>query len=157
MHAFGELLVFFCRHGLAVDCMLQVLNSLTQQLTAVPLSASPGSVHCLLLHLLPTAKAAEPVSMGRLKLSWRRTQPATAGTSGRSGSSSVSALQAAAVAAVSADAGPSPAVDVESSLELPAVIVQDSLLSVKAAGPQNVTAGTSFPFTLQVCLGFKIL
>jgi hypothetical protein len=127
--------------------MLQVLNSLAQQLAAVPLSAGPGCVHCLLLHLLPTAKAAEPVSMGRLKLSWRRAQPATAGASTRSGSSSGSAAAAAA-----ADTGPSPAVDVESSLGLPVAVVQDSLLSVKAAGAQNVTAGTSFPFTLQVRL-----
>jgi hypothetical protein len=41
-------------------------------------------------------------------------------------------------------------VDVESSLDLPVAMVQDSLLGVKAAGPQNVTSGTSFPFTLQV-------
>lgn len=48
------------------------------------------------------------------------------------------------------DAGPTPAMEVETSLQLPPVVVQDSLLTVKASGPQNVTAGTSFPFTLQV-------
>lgn len=45
-----------------------------------------------------------------------------------------------------------PSLDVETSLELPRVVVQDSLLSAKVSGPQNVTAGTSFPFTLQVCV-----
>lgn len=52
--------------------------------------------------------------------------------------------------AAAVDSGPTPAQDVETSLELPVVVVQESLLSVKASGPQNVTAGTSFPFSLQV-------
>lgn len=137
-------------------CM-QLLNNLPQQLANMPLAASPGSVHCLLLHLLPTAKAAAPVSMGSLKLSWRRKSPASVGSaaaerrdssSGGSGGGS-SCASAAAAAAVMA-AGPAPGLDVETSLELPLVVVQESLLSVKAAGPQNVTAGTSFPYTLQV-------
>jgi hypothetical protein len=127
---------------------LQLLNSLSQQLAGAPLTASPGSVHCLLLQLVPTAKAQEPVSMGRLKVSWRRKeQPSPAGSSSSGGGSSSSAAVAAAAAM---DAWPIPAMDVETSLLLPPVVVQDSLLSVKASGPQNVTAGTSFPFTLQV-------
>lgn len=126
---------------LCVVCILQVLNNLSQQLAGAPVPAVSGSVHCLLLHLLPTAKAAGPVSMGRLKLLWRRKEPAKAGSGG-------SSTLAAALAAL--DGGATPAADVETSLELPAVVVQDSLLSAKASGPQNVTAGTAFPFTLQV-------
>lgn len=135
---------------LCVVHILQVLNNLSQQLAGAPVPAESGSVHCLLLHLLPTAKAAGPVSMGRLKLSWRRKEPAKAGSgcgSSSGGSAGGSAL-AAALAAL--DGGATPAADVETSLELPAVVVQDSLLSAKAAGPQNVTAGAAFPFTLQV-------
>jgi hypothetical protein len=136
------------QHGVALH--LQLLNSLSQQLAGVPLAASPGSVHCLLLQLLPTAKTAEPTPMGRLKLSWKRRTPAQpSNSSGSSGSSSAST--ATAVAAVAAmQAAPAPSQDVEAMLELPAVVVQESLLSVKAHGPQHVTAGTSFPFTLQV-------
>jgi hypothetical protein len=132
---------------------LQVLNNLSQQLAGAPVPAASGSVHCLLLHLLPTAKAAGPVSMGRLKLSWRRKEPAEAGSSSSSSSSpGDSSALAAALAAL--DGGATPAADVETSLDLPAAVVQDSLLSVKASGPQNVTAGTAFPFTLQVGCGW---
>jgi len=137
-------------------CM-QLLNSLPQQLANMPLAASPGSVHCLLLHLLPTAKAAAPVSMGSLKLSWRRKSPAAieSAAAERRGSSSGGSgggnSSASAAATAARESGPAPGLDVETSLELPLVVVQESLMSVKAAGPQNVTAGTSFPFTLQVC------
>jgi hypothetical protein len=132
-----------------VRVVLQLLNSLSQQLAGAPLTASPGSVHCLLLQLVPTAKAQEPVSMGRLKVSWRRKETATP-TGRGSSSSGGGGSSASAAAAAAMDAGPIPAMDVETSLLLPLVVVQDSLLSVKASGPQNVTAGTSFPFTLQV-------
>jgi hypothetical protein len=134
--------------------LLQLLNSLSQQLAAAPLAANRGSVHCLLLQLLPTANAQAPVSMGRLKLAWRRKQPAEpaeGSTDGRAGGSTGgSAGGSNAPATAAADAGPVPGRDVEAWLQLPQVVVRDSLMSVKAAGPQNVTAGTSFPFTLQV-------
>jgi hypothetical protein len=98
--------------------------------------------------------------MGRLKLSWKRRTPAQPNTpsGGSGGSSSGSSAPAAAVAAVAAmQSAPAPAQEVEAMLQLPAVVVQESLLSVKAHGPQHVTAGTSFPFTLQVgnayCIG----
>lgn len=118
------------------------------------MAASPGSIHCLLLHLLPTAKASSPASIGKLKLTWRRKSPAAVvadgSSSGGTGGGSSSSGAAAVAAAAAIDAGPRPTQDVETCLDLPQVVVQDSLLSVKASGPQNVTAGTSFAFMLQV-------
>lgn len=130
---------------------LQLLNKLSDQLAGRPLAVAQGSVHCLLLQLVPMANTSSPVSMGRLTLRWKRQQPAAVAqsSSSTSTSSSVSAGPAAAAAAELA-VGAAPPDEVTTSLELPRVLVQDSLLSAKVVSPHRATAGIAFPFTVQV-------
>jgi hypothetical protein len=125
----------------------QLLNKLSDQLLHKPLPASAGSVHSLLLQLVPTANVAAPVAAGRLKLMWRRRQPAAVAAHGGATSSSAGATAAAADGLAVCAA---PSADVETCLDLPQVLVQDSLLSIRASAPQHVTAGLPFAFTMQV-------
>lgn len=136
---------------------MQLVNKLSEQLAPKPVTSSLGSVHCLLLQLVPTAKAATPSSMGRLKLTWRRRQPAAVVLPVGAAATSTSRDSAAAAATAGAPAGAAalaigalPAADVDTHLDLPAVLVQDSLVTVRAAAPQHVTAGLPFAFTMQV-------
>jgi len=76
--------------------------------------------------------------MGHLNLRWKRRQRAVAGAAGGSGG------------VETAVAGVGVAEDVTSQLELPAVRVQDGLLSVRVVAPAHATAGIAFPYTLQV-------
>lgn len=131
---------------------MQLLNKLSDQLACRPLAASLGSVHCLLLQLVPTAKSSDPVSMGRLQLKWKRRHEATAvASSGNAGGTATSAATAAAAAAGNGLViGAAPPDEVTTSLDLPHVVVQDSLLSVRVMAPDRATAGIAFSFTLQV-------
>jgi hypothetical protein len=90
-----------------------------------------------------------PVSMGRLQLRWKRQQPAAVQQSSSSSSSS-SDSAAAAAAPVELAVGAAPPDEVTTSLELPRVLVQDSLVSLKVVSPHRATAGIAFPFTVQV-------
>jgi hypothetical protein len=131
---------------------VQLLNKLSDQLAGRPLPTSQGSVHCLLLQLVPMTNTPGPVCMGRLQLRWKRRQPAAVATTGSSSSTSAAepGLAAAAAAAAELAVGAAPPDEVTTSLELPRVVVQDSLVSVKVVSPHRATAGIAFPFTVQV-------
>ncbi|WIA11906.1 hypothetical protein OEZ85_011990 [Tetradesmus obliquus] len=146
-----ELQLLDAQLELQQEAGLQLLNKLSDQLAGRPLAAAQGSVHCLLLQLVPMANTSSPVSMGRLTLRWKRQQPAAVAqsSSSTSTSSSVSAGPAAAAAAELA-VGAAPPDEVTTSLELPRVLVQDSLLSAKVVSPHRATAGIAFPFTVQL-------
>eukprot|EP00879_Flechtneria_rotunda_P002505 GHRR01002703.1.p1 GENE.GHRR01002703.1~~GHRR01002703.1.p1 ORF type:complete len:1063 (+),score=495.97 GHRR01002703.1:1057-4245(+) len=120
---------------------LQLLNKLSDQLAGKPLLACGSSVHCLLLQLLPTATSQEPVRMGRLQLRWKRQSAAEPVSSGSTGAVAGIATLAAGAALPET---------MSATLELPLVVVRDSLLSVKVIAPHSVTAGIAFSFTLQM-------
>eukprot|EP00775_Hariotina_reticulata_P005239 gene5239-5474_t len=118
---------------------VQVINTLGDQLQGKPLPAGQCSVHCLLLQLMPltpTPAGTYPSSLGHLNLRWRRRQSAMADAN-----SSVGDVKPA-VAAVSEE--------VTTQLELPAVVIQEGLLSVRVVAPHHATAGVAFPYTLQL-------
>jgi hypothetical protein len=141
----------FCSAAAAATPLLQLLNKLSDQLAGRPLPTSPGSVHCLLLQLVPMTNTAGPVSMGRLQLRWKRPQPAAVAAPSSSSSKSAAAAAAGpAAAAAELAVGAAPPDEVTTSLELPRVVVQDSLVSVKVVSPHRATAGIAFPFTVQV-------
>jgi hypothetical protein len=131
---------------------LQLLNKLSDQLAGKPLPTSQGSVHCLLLQLVPMANTSGPVSMGRLQLRWKRRQPAAVATTNSSSSTLAAAAADLGPVAAAADlaVGAAPPDEVTTGLELPRVLVQDSLVSVKVVSPHRATAGIAFPFAVQV-------
>lgn len=123
--------------------MLQVMNTLGDQLRGKPLPAGRGTVHCLLLQLMPLSTSPvgpPPGSIGHLNLRWKRLQPATADAY----SSSNGVVKAAAAGV---------AEEVTTQLQLPAVLIQEGLLSVRVVAPDHATAGIAFPYTLQVSPG----
>lgn len=110
---------------------LQLLTDLQQQLAGPTSSArglllgGPGAAATAICQICPISLLPAPVSMGRLLLRWRR-----AATSG------------------------GPALDDvpegSTSLPLPQVLVQNSILSVHLVAPPQATTGIQFPLTLQI-------
>lgn len=138
---------------------LQVMNNLSDQLVDTPLQMSCGSVHCLLLQLVPLSAIGTPASIGRLQLRWERRQPLSLNLASNNGvadgaegwlqqRSSAPHAPASGLAV-----GAAPPNEVVTSLDLPQVVVQDSLLTIKVVAPHSATAGIAFPSTLQVCAG----
>lgn len=130
---------------------MQVMNVLSDQLLSGPFQMCKDSVHCLLLQLVPLVSVSSPCSIGRVQLHWKRQQAAEVDSGSQQAAQDdpfSGACQPAA--AVSLVPGAALAEEVITNLDLPQVIVQDSLFSVKVVAPHSATAGIAFPFTLQV-------
>lgn len=140
-------------HNITSNLLLfQVMNKLSDQLVGEPLQLFKGSVHCLLLQLVPLTSSSSPCSIGRLQLRWRRRQPSALGCGSNTAAEAKLLLSSKAwhAAADGLVTGAAPSEEAVTSLDLPHVVVQDSLLTVKVVAPHNATAGMAFPFTVQV-------
>ncbi len=143
---------------------LQLVNQVNDQLHARPVVLQCGGVHTFLLHVCPTHVTPTPFSLGKLQLRWRCAasaplQPATPSTAGVAASARQAADPLGSSAPVAgqwgegvgdANEGMCPPEETVTTLDLPLVVVQEGLLSVKVVSPPHITSGIAFPFTLQV-------
>lgn len=126
---------------------LASLADLSSQLLKWPAPLGCGDAHSLLFLTLPSRSSDQSVSMGQLKLLWRRQTSSSPG-GGAEGRQRQPSL-AIALAAAESD-GPRPDPMVTTLLDLPKVSIGESLLTVRTIGPAALTAGIAFTYSLQI-------
>lgn len=127
-----------------------------------------GDVYTLVLPVIPTKLSEVGMSIGNLKLSWRRRKAGAGGVAGANGLAQHGehglltprdgdGYEDDMEREEEACSGRSPDALVVTSLELPRVTVCESLLTARCIGPPQATVGIGFTYTLQVCTGHSLL